>query len=331
MTGTLIRNNDTLNKYLTGADNLDVDTFSSYILEAQIEYIQPLLDDDLMDELIMAVDAHEADPDNSPLPANLAALLPYVQRPVAYYALLLSVPVMQMQIGDAGVSETTSDMMKPARQWVAQNGEQSLRRSADVFGENLLAFLERNKADYPTWVASNAYTELTGSLIKNRKELSKWITFSGHRKTLLALKPFLAMAEKEYIESELRKALFARIKAGLLSGTDTQATELAEYCRPVVAYRATHDALPHLHIQMTSRGFRVADNFNENQSRAAKNSELDKLRTEYAKKADHYTACLFAWLEENKADFPEYVTEGYDEDGQYELPDNPDDVNTFIL
>lgn len=182
----------------------------------------------------------------------------HVQEALANYTYFLYTAIGFVQIGNAGIQETSGEGGSSARQWVTYDLKAALLDAGDVALDAALLFLEQNKQHYPTWSGSSAYTVSNELFLKNAAELSEFVNIQNSRRTYLALRPYIAKAERHFIKSTISNELFRELKTAIKTGVlSPEQHELVALIRPALAQLAVYKALPEIDIRVSAEGIKV--------------------------------------------------------------------------
>lgn len=238
--------------------NLDVNmafaTMAPYIADAEKTFIIPIIGQELFDELN---EQYNAAP--STLTADNIALLPYIQKPLAYYAQLLAINELTVTFGDRGIrdSSSTSDSM-PAPRWKQEKLELQILIKADRHADLLLQFLEENATDskYSLWFDDEELnTRATGLIVRNTAIATKHIEINKSRRIYLRLKKVIKKLEssvaKKLIGAEQYEEIVEQIKTDELSDENILLTDLLE---PIISKRSLCLALPLMRVGIGENG-----------------------------------------------------------------------------
>lgn len=311
----------TINKNMAWA------TFSPLVDQAERKYIVPLISQAQYDALNTAYNAAP-----QTLTAHQLALLPYVQRALAWYAFHESLPLLGVMVSDMGIQEqsSTEGTSVPTRQWTFESLKAAAIGNADTNADALLSFLEINHANYPLWKASTSYTITKELYLTNLADFEQHLSLGGSKRVWLALRPFVALCEIEYIIPAISQKLHDDLKAKILltPGTALSAAYqalLTKIQRPL-AWLALYKAMPFQAVQFTP-GVGITS-VSTNDGHTARTA-ADRLRYETAMTAASSSAMSFLrdlkkYLDDHCDDYPLYEFNDFESDTQpaYELPDN---------
>jgi hypothetical protein len=283
--------------------NASIESFASYLADAEEKYILPLIGQDMYDELVAWYDVVGTPAENVPLQKLHAQVL----RALVYYALLESAPTMMLDFGDGGIMEGAPDGQSSARQWTVKGAVEYFSINADTFAESVLQFLEKNKADYETWDDSDSRKAARALFIPNGRA---WKDAGAdidqpHRFFLRCYQSVKRTQEiniLDIIGQELMDELVEQMKDGNVTGENET---LISKILPVVAYYALADAIPTVAFSISSSGIRL---LNENDGINVKQSVSDDLVATQTQRninlGKRYEAILCNFLNDNATDYP---------------------------
>lgn len=151
--------------------------------------------------------------------AALAALLDKVRKVLTPLCVLQYKNSIVAQISDAGAVEKSAEAGDPVRMWVSNLHSETLLSEAMKATDMLLAFLEANKDDYPDWVNSEAYTELTSNILQTTKQFNSVVYINGSRIFFKAISADVRHVEETVIVERIGDAMYNRLLDGLNDGT----------------------------------------------------------------------------------------------------------------
>lgn len=219
---TLIKTNPELKAHVTVSTGLDIATINPFLSnsEAEREVIR-VLGQQIYSDLLAAYTANT-------MTAPQAALLPYVQKPLANLALHNYVQQSGVIISSSGITLAT-DREKQAYQWQQIKLEQSIINIAYYSLDTLIGYMFANLEDFPTWKDTSEYYTSRNFFINTAQEFQKWANIRSNYRTLVALRPFMRNVEHTYLKNVLGDALFAEIKRQILTTGAPEAGSLRFY------------------------------------------------------------------------------------------------------
>src|SRR4051812_29978099 len=171
-----------------------------FITLAEEKYIIDYISQEFYDELN---DAYAATPS-----AEQLAAIRKLQFAIGYFSLLEAMPHLGLQIASAGVGLGNSDTTTQVPQWKEFQLVSSLASNGESFLDKALSFLETNKADYPTWATSDAYTISKELFINTAKELNIYVPIFQSRRAYLSLRPLIKDVQELTIVGTIGQDLY---------------------------------------------------------------------------------------------------------------------------
>lgn len=247
----LIKTIDELSDYSNIDVNSDFATFKPFIEEATTLYMMDLLGSTFHAELFTAY--------NTPsLSTEQTALLPYIQRTLAYYSLFLSVDQLNVNVGDAGIMESSTQNSQPVPKYKSDALKASYLTQADLHAEILLAYLETNKADFPTWVSGSGNTSAEGLLLPSAKIANEYIEINESRRLFKKLIKKIKHIETRYINKLIGQEQYDELVSQIKGGTLTALNQtLIDILRPIIAKKALIESLPFMLVRLSDSGIHI--------------------------------------------------------------------------
>lgn len=251
---SLFKTTAELKQHISIDVNMAFASMAPFITDAEIQYIIPIIGQPLYDQI-------NGQYNGAGLDANNLLLMPYIQKPLAYYAQLLSLNEIAVSVGDQGIRENTQgDYSMPAPRWKQEKLELQIMSKADRQADTLLEYLETNAtvAIYPLWF-SNAVlnTKMSGVIVYNTTIASKYIEINKSRRIFLRLKKYIKDIEGSIIKKLIGAAqydlLVTHLKAGGVAVTANEASLIA-LLEPIISKRALYTALPLMRVTIGDNG-----------------------------------------------------------------------------
>lgn len=257
---SLITTIDELQKYISIEVNTDMRTLQPFISDAEQQFIIPLLGKAFYEEFSAAYAASLA-PTPVALSANNQKLLPYIQRPLAYYMKLLALPEVSVTFGELGVRVHRNEDSDQASRWQIEKLLFNSLRNGDIHADALLEFLEQNAtvSVYATWFADSvANTRMSGSIVYSTAIASQHIQIAASRRVFLQLRQKIREIETRLIPkligSGQYEELVTQIRTGGTGIPTTANKNLIARLEPIIAKRALFMQLPFMRVQINENG-----------------------------------------------------------------------------
>lgn len=251
---SLIKSIAELRNFVMFDRNTNFDTLKPFIAEAEELFIKDLLAQEFYQEFSAAYEAPEE------LDEDLSALLPFLQRTLAYYTLYLAIPQLSVSLGELGVRSMRGDESDPAPRWQIEKLQFNALRNGDIHADKLLSFLEANATaiKYKKWYESYANTRNSGYLVYSTVIASGHIDINESRRVFLKLRPKMREIEKQIVPKLIGQAqydsLVTKIKGDSLEQLDQNLIDLIV---PIVCKRALFMQLQFMRVQITENGIFV--------------------------------------------------------------------------
>jgi hypothetical protein len=233
--------------------------------------------------------------------AALNALLPYVRRTVAYYALFGFIRAGGVQITAQGTQRAETDTHKNSSYGDKMDTLNYYSEEADAALDALLDFMDGHADEYPS------YAPVRGELLVGSAAVyTRYVNINGSRRTYLALRAELRNAETFKLLPVLGEALLSQLRryacgeAGALAGTALEhvADKSLEYARAATANAAICRAMPTLTLRCSDGAVGVASFYSPSaQERTALAGVLGALREQAEVAANTYTELLTKLLD----------------------------------
>lgn len=196
---------ETIQKYLKINKGIDFEKAVLPFEDDAIEkYIIPHLGDATF-QLVKNYAEAETPPDDQ---EHIATLLTYVRRALSRFMLFIASPSLDINIGTTGYTTAETQQAVPASKARVDKFDSSIEKLGWDNIETMLKFLEKNKAHYPEWVASDAYTMHINGLVNTATDFNKEYDIDNSRLQFLKLRPTIRKIEIRYIIPEISKELF---------------------------------------------------------------------------------------------------------------------------
>lgn len=250
----LITSIEEFKKYIPADMNMSIETLLPFIEEAEQLYMVDLLGKEFYEEYLALYLASGT----TALSAQNKDLLPYIQRPLAYYAQLQSMVHLAVTYGDMGIRQHRAEDSDPAPRWLQEKLQFQALKNGDIHADKLLEFLEEEATtdnDYGTWFDSAANTARTGTIVFNTAIASQHIDINGSRRVFLKLRPKIREIEQRFIPKLIGQAQYDDLVTKLKDGTTSAEDDaLIAKLEPIIAKRALFMQLPFMRVQITDNG-----------------------------------------------------------------------------
>lgn len=305
--------------------NSSFDSFASFVEDAQVRYLTPLIGQSAVDFLTSwypNYDAQNPDPGEE----YLIPLLGKVQKVLTFYALLDSAPTMVVDMGDNGLTEKTNNDTTPTRLFVLEKLVDYLSDTADAAAEDLLLYLETAQELYPFWNESEERQEARTLYISSGQIINQYVKLAEPRRFFLNMVQSIKRTEELLIQEILGTELNNLLKSELATDSLTSENDiLVSRIKPVVAYYSFIDTISDMAVAVGNNGLRIINN-NDRISARGDSAALQTqgIMTKYRANAVTYEGLLRKFLNDNYADYPLFPVPILDTDPGHKskFPDN---------
>lgn len=233
--------------------------------------------------------------DPQPENAEYTALLPYVQRALANFALYYGLSALNVSIGPTGIGVVSSQNLAPASKERTNALKTDLLDAAYDAMETMLEFLEENIDDYPAWESSDAYARQYELLITSGRDFDEILPINRSRLTFINWRPTMKDVQLLDITPQVSAGVVAELLTQIKAGTLTDAnTALLAYLQKALAYLTQareikkteddtkqHDYFHNLGMQYLVAGKRLMDDNPSDYATYVASDVYDADRTTY--------------------------------------------------
>lgn len=222
------------------------------------------------------------------------------------------------EITDKGQSDRTAEDTTPVRLWVSNLQRDVLWEQGMTELDNLLAFLDENKADYPDWVAGTGYAGLKNNLVQTTANFDEYVNINGSRSFFMKMKPSIKKVEFLTIRKAISADFYDRLIEGLQADDLTaDETLVLNKLIPAVAHMAFADT--DLPIERGDDGIFILSNTagNDNKNKTTPDdSVLQAIKRDHFNTGKIYLNDALDYLNKNASNsvFSEYFTSSQYED-----------------
>lgn len=298
---SIVNNVDEVFKKLDIAKSFNFAKVAPYIVEAEEDFLIPVLSQEQYDDLQAKYNGSPG----TPLVSPYDRLLELSQRVAIYYGLFLYAPDSRVTLSNAGSMQNRGQNSTPTAQWEHKAWVQKLRDTADKHVEKLLKFLEENKATFNLWAGSDAFTESKDTFINTADEFSRYQTIDS-RTTFVKLMPFMRTVEGQVIKRLICKDQYDELKSEYESDSLTTENEaLLDELKPIIATKTVLKATDRLNSEITNQGVRLR-NSTDGMSRTTSPTigQLKDFKKSLKGEYESLVGDLKLFIEDNIADYP---------------------------
>lgn len=314
---------DEISKYIPNNTITNFSFIESFISVAEINEIIPVIGQELYDNL---QDAYSG---SGEAEVKYTTLLPYVQRPLVYFAFAKAVPILDVKLTENGFGVTSDHNIAPASKDRVTSFREGIEEAAYDGIETLLAFLESNKTTYTEWDSNSAKSHL----INNAVELDEYFNTNRSRRLYLKLEPLISRTETFDIAGEISTELLTQVitqnKAGNVSAANNN---ILNDIKAATAYLSISYAINTLSSDIKFN--KIVKNYIIGRSSYVNYDDLVKLKEQFHSMGVQHLMKAKAYILDNVTDFPSYVSSDlYDSAESDPSPgfQNSSDFNHFVF
>jgi hypothetical protein len=244
-----------LQQVLPFTENFEFEKISPSLLNAEMDYLIPIIGQEQYDELNDAYVAADSEDDLFPA---LKKLLDYSQRVTANIGMYNYTPKGNLNIGKSGFTVTESGTDKIASQWRIEDFKSSILNDYHKACENMLLMMETNATDYPLWTESDSYSLYKDGFINTAKDFQNYVDISESRLMFLKFIPTMKRLELSNIQTVIGTGLFDQIKTQIKERTVSSFNrKLLQFINRALANLTVGDALRLCTVKWTDNGLQL--------------------------------------------------------------------------
>lgn len=263
------------------------------------------------------------------LDATQEKAVEFLQDAIAHYTMLHLLSIGRVQVSQMGIQQNSSSdgSSQPASYHAIQDTKKVYADMAYEFMDCVLQFMEDNAATFPSWTASDAYTEIKSIFVWKTDILNRYVSAGLSRYTFLSLRSQLEQVQEVQIRGQLGNSLTDGLLTALKANTLTaDQTKLVEAIQAWQAPAAMAQALPFFHSILQEGGIYLRSKTDgPNKLTAADSRSIEAMAQQLREQAETAKGYCLKYLEDNAATFPDYAGLEYDlwdGDASQQLPDN---------
>lgn len=294
-------------KFVEAGSLTDFSSISPSIRTVERRHLVPVLGDA---EYAGLLTAYAANPHT--FTAKQQALFDLCQEAVANLAMAVAISRLAVTISDSGVRRSESDSLKSAFQYQERNARESFTQSGFDALEDVLKYLDANKADFTDWATGPAYADYKTYFIQSAVEFSKYYDIRESRLIYLTIRPAMRQVENFYLKDVLGAPLFAALKAGQLAGdlSDEYQALLSNFICPAVALHSMAKAIMQHSLSLDENGVSInliGRNINIDTKEQAMLDKFQAMQNELQDQGDYIFRKLGEELAANPTLYPDFT------------------------
>ena len=207
--------------------NVEIDKLKPFFRQAKREFLNPFISSAQVRDFdaLRSQELSSTDPRTEALSLYLEA--------VANFGVFLYLPSGAVKITDLGVNSEKSDYTEAASDKQFKEVLRSHKRAGHLVLDELLKILHKTPSEFPSFAASEEFSEYDSLLIRSAKEFNKYYYIFSSPQTFNALAPTLRTCEDQFLTPSLGIAALNELKA--LKSPENQSLELLELVKKALA------------------------------------------------------------------------------------------------
>ncbi|MBV9989379.1 MAG: hypothetical protein JO301_16995 [Chitinophagaceae bacterium] len=288
----LFKTNDitTFKKFINVSFTFDVNNNFPGLMEAEDDYLKPILGDDLYEQLNTSANAESPD-------EGLADLLSLCRKVIGPLSVLLGISTRHIKIGDSGLKKTVADGVENVFGWEYREVKEELKDKVAKALDKLWQHLYEHGDDYD-WEDT---TEIN-TIFKTGSEFNQHYSLHQPHRVFPLLKPIIKKVEELFIWDAIGKAFLEEMKELTESEGNPDRLHALDLLKSAIAHFTIHKAVSELTVKKTDNGLTVMLNDVGDQpfkgDRTAPDNLLTLVRDEALKDGQKYLKKLRLFLRE---------------------------------
>jgi len=251
---SLNTNLEEIRQYLSVSQSGSFDKIKPHIAAAEILYIKDILGEELYNVLNEYYNSFTGET-KPPVDPVMEAILPLTQNALINFAYYVGADEMSVHITDAGIQLITDETHKQAFQWQIEQAKASWLSKGYLFSDILLTYLEEHCADFPTWKASPAYTQLKDCLLYTTTQFNEVFHIRNSRRLFLSLKPIIRSIESKFIVPTVSQLYYDDLLVNIRGNKLTPDDKLIlARLRPAIAHYSMAEAITRFSVDVFPEG-----------------------------------------------------------------------------
>ncbi len=243
-----------IREFLPVSSSSDFDSVAPHILNAERDYLVPVIGNAMYDEL---EEFYEAETPVTPteVQQKTTELLRLVQSAVIHISYWIGFDLLNAHISDGGFKRTESTSVKGLFKYQEENLKSYFRTNGFNCLDKVLNYLETNSTDFGEFSASPASTLIKSVFIPTTDIFNEIVFINKSRLTFLRMKPHMQLIEDTEISTILGPTAFAFLKSEMVKmDPDAKVTAVLPYIRKPIAFLASALLMEESGADLTDNG-----------------------------------------------------------------------------
>lgn len=228
-----------IRNFISVSSSADFNTIAPHILNAERDYLVPVIGQAMYDELQEFYDS-ELSSTGSGVQESTEQLLRLCQSAVIHIAYWIGFDLLNIYLSDSGFKRTESDGVKGLYKYQEENLKNYFRTNGFNGLDTVLQYLENNIADFGEFKSATACTIFRAAFIPKTDIFDSIVSINKSRLTFLRMKPHMQLIEDTEIITLLGAVAYAYVKTEMVKDTpDNKVVALLPYLRKPIAFLAS--------------------------------------------------------------------------------------------
>lgn len=287
------------------SENLGLEELGPTILAAAEKYIIPWLGQSQWDALVTAVAGTPS--------ANETALLPYVQRPLAWFTMHEYKNVGEIMVSNVGFMRQETDTQKTAYKNQVNNYTRYARETGYQALEAMLSFLEAaTPGTYTAWENSEENARNREAFINTARQFQLVYSTSISRYVMETMRGLMLDIEEFAIVPLIGEPFFSELKTAINDkSTTTEQQKVIKKIQKAVAAFTVEEGIRRTIVKNTGEAIVVVESLEpqSNFKEGPASSERLRLALRHNDEwGNRHISAIKDFLNDNRADYPTYKT-----------------------
>ena len=313
----LINDINKVKEFLPVNKSLEFDKLKPFVVDAE-RMVSEIIDGDFYNDLVV----YDSDPDHE-VNDYFDKLIVKLQDSISFLAFHLGFDIMNTVFSNQGMHRIEND--ESGKKALFSRQEENLKRGFKLLGYNKLdlafEYMEKNKAQFPTWVASDAYTLSRQHFINSTREFSAIYNINNSRLVFMKVKSAQTLVEDFDIKPLIGIDYYDELKEQVATDSLSDANKaFMIYLQKAVAYQTIFRTGPGLIIELNEFGMYQTEfetNLNNVKKEGAVAFSIASAIIDIAGiTGNSYLKSCESFLKKNIDDYPLYAnSDAYDDSG----------------
>lgn len=194
----------------------------------------------------------------------------------------------QLDFSDTGIRQIEDSTFKAPKQWQIDDLREYFYKKGYRAVDELLQFLEENKAVFTSWVNdSKAYTINKKFIVSDTTSFQEFYDIKDSRTTFIALQPTMKIVEMLHIMPNISAGLFNRIKSQIAANNITSdIRDILDLLKLAITQFTIASAIDNKIIEISQEGV-YSRNY-----RAGMDNSRERIKSDIADRKTAQSSCL---------------------------------------